>query len=1089
MWRRAGGSTTGLLLLLLGFLISVTASAAELAEPARGPVPSWVVPQKLPPLPKDAGERPVTILLMDQQTRVQPDRTFHYTEVALHIGTAQGLGAGTAAMQWLPEIQKATAHKITILRNEKPIDILAGGQRFNVSKRETNMEAAVLDGVLTASLFPEGLQVGDTLIFAFSTEEEDPLLPGRMEFMGPVWLGLSVERGHLRVSWPADQRISMGMPLGLPWAKAVTREGMTSIELTMEKTEPLPSTDMAPARFLFKPQFQFGTFTSWQEIAKKLAPLYQQASQLPPDSDLWAEINRIKAASNDPVKRTEAALALVQQQIRYVALVMGTGRVLPADAQLTWSRRFGDCKGKTALLLALLRELGVTAEPVVVQTRMGDGLDQRIPMLSWFDHVLVRATIAGKSYWLDGTRPADTSLALLRTPDFRWGLPLVADGSPGLMAIEASPLTVPDEELSLTLDMSAGLRAPAKLSGEKLLRGDRAFLFNLMLTSAASNAREQMLRSYWGDILRTAEFKELTFRFDPAAGELLLKAEGTATFKWPEDRFRLTGLASPLDTDPEREQGDKEAPVTIPYPTYVLTRQKVLLPAQVGAFRLENGEEVNETFGGHAFTRKAMLDGNVVSAEASYRSLVREIPIEEAVAGAKRRKSLNDKKPQIVSPEFYWVTPEDKKALTTREEKTVPALFGRAVALQSEGKWQEALAVLDEVIALNPNVAAAKALRASVRMQMPNADYPAIQQELDKASQQHPDDPLLLRIQSDLFCSQNRFSECLAILNRLIEKRVNQPDLLAARSRAYEKIGDSFHALEDFENARKSMPFTKDDRLRLIALYERTGQYDVMAREIEALIQEGPGDAEVLRLQGNFYAQQGRWEEADRAYTTSLAREKSSGTYLARAVRRAPDDLTGRRADLEAGLAVAPDEPNLLYGMARLLADSKDTTGALAILDRLVEKHPDNAAIRARRGVIRAQSGDRDGADKDFIAARMAAKLPVTFVALCEMKAKAGVALESAVADCDRALAVFAEQPEALAAQALILLRLDRLDEALAGYDHALRLKPNFSDALWGRAIIWARKGDKAKSAADQAAARKWSTHIEAEFTRAGLTL
>jgi Flp pilus assembly protein TadD len=262
-----------------------------------------------------------------------------------------------------------------------------------------------------------------------------------------------------------------------------------------------------------------------------------------------------------------------------------------------------------------------------------------------------------------------------------------------------------------------------------------------------------------------------------------------------------------------------------------------------------------------------------------------------------------------------------------------------------------------------------------------------------------------------------------------------------------------------------------------------------VAREIDALIREEPGDAEVLRLQGNLYAQQGRWEEADRAYTTSLAREKSSGTYLARAVRRAPDDLTGRRADLEAGLAVAPDEPNLLYAKARLLADSKDTTGALAILDRLVAKYPDNSLIRARRGVIRTQSGDREGADKDFIAARMAAKLPVTFVALCEMKAKAGVALESAVADCDRALAVFAEQPEALAAQALILLRLDRLDEALAGYDHALRLKPNFSDALWGRAIIWARKGDKAKSAADQVAARKWSTHIEAEFSRAGLTL
>ena len=60
--------------------------------------------------------------------------------------------------------------------------------------------------------------------------------------------------------------------------------------------------------------------------------------------------------------RAQAALGLVQDRIRYVALAMGTGGLVPADAATTWSRRFGDCKGKTVLLLAMLRALGVTTE-------------------------------------------------------------------------------------------------------------------------------------------------------------------------------------------------------------------------------------------------------------------------------------------------------------------------------------------------------------------------------------------------------------------------------------------------------------------------------------------------------------------------------------------------------------------------------------------------------------------------------------------------------------------------------------------------------------------------------------------------------
>ena len=114
--------------------------------------------------------------------------------------------------------------------------------------------------------------------------------------------------------------------------------------------------------------------------------------------------------------------------MRYAFVGMNLGGYVPAAADVTWQRRFGDCKGKSVLLLALLHQLGIEAEPVLVSTGLGDGLDQQLPMLT-FDHAIVRAQIGGKVYWLDGTRTGDRALDDIAIPNFRWVLPLRPTGA------------------------------------------------------------------------------------------------------------------------------------------------------------------------------------------------------------------------------------------------------------------------------------------------------------------------------------------------------------------------------------------------------------------------------------------------------------------------------------------------------------------------------------------------------------------------------------------------------------------------------------------------------------------------------------
>ncbi|PJG48905.1 tetratricopeptide repeat protein [Sphingobium sp. SJ10-10] len=69
-----------------------------------------------------------------------------------------------------------------------------------------------------------------------------------------------------------------------------------------------------------------------------------------------------------------------------------------------------------------------------------------------------------------------------------------------------------------------------------------------------------------------------------------------------------------------------------------------------------------------------------------------------------------------------------------------------------------------------------------------------------------------------------------------------------------------------------------------------------------------------------------------------------------------------------------------------------------------------------------------------------------------------------------------------------VLLRLSRLDEAIAAYDVVLAKSPTLSASLFGRAVALARKGDKVKAESDRAAAIAVSPQVEKTFVGYGVT-
>lgn len=1068
--------------------LSVISSAAYAADkPAIGPAPAWVKPVSLPSARTKGDDAPVHILLSNQQVALAPGRQTMYSEIALRIQTPQGLAAGNVSVPWDPDSDELTVHKLLIRRGNRVIDVLASGQTFTVVRRETGLESAALDGVLTANIQPEGLQVGDILEFAASVTTSDPTLKGHVELIAGAWNGAPIGRAHLRIQWPSSLPARLRPTASLPALKPVTANGITQVELSIDNVEPLMPPKGAPPRYRLGRLVELTDFASWADLGALMAPLYQKAAVLPSHGPLNGELERIRGASSGPKARAEAALALVQDRVRYVALAMGTGGLVPADAATTWSRRYGDCKGKTALLLALLHALDIQAEPVAVSTVLGDGLDARLPMVALFDHVLVRATIAGRTYWLDGTRTGDTSLDRLGIPAFGWGLPLIPQGA-SLTRMLPPPLETPTQATAIRIDATAGLTVPAPTKIETILRGDEAITTNLALAHLAGDARDRALREHWRGQYDFVDIQSTSASFDSRTGELRLSMEGLAKLDWSDGWLETHGTGVGYEADFSRDPGpDREAPFAVPYPYSTKTVETILLPPGFSGLTSGPDAELNQTVAGIEYRRKATLANNIFVIEKTERSVAPEFPSKDAAAAQKTLRELAEKAVYIRKLNDYQPTEAELSAALASTPTTADALLERGNILLQGGRFDDAIKDFDRVVALEPGNAWGHANRGIAFVW--KGDHEAAARDLDAAHAIDPRNRVVFRARGLMAQQKGAFKEAVAAYTTALEIDPNSSFALGHRAEAQRSAGNNDAALLDAAAALKREPTWVSLYLLRANIFRSQGKQDEAIAEADAVAAANPRNSYAHVVAASIYSAFKKDAEAMAAYDRALALKPEPHIYLNRAFDRPKADTAGRRADIEAALRLDPTSHEAFAVKADLQLEGGDAVGAIATYSAAIAASPDYSGHLVGRGIAYALAGDMARAEKDFAAARAKAADARSLNNHCWSKATAGVALESALVDCNGALSKAPDTAAYLDSRGLVLLRLGRLDEALVDYDRALAKFPNQASSLFGRAVAWARKGDKTKSDADAAAALKANPDIRTQFEAYGIKL
>lgn len=1062
-------------------LLPSTAQAGE--ELQYGPLPDWVVEVE-PGIPVDDGDAlPFRTLLYDFQVKFTPDGTSSFTHSIVEVLDPQGLAAGNLSIIWSPEHDQPTVHRVYIRRDDEVVDVLAEGQEFSILRREQNLEQAMLDGVLTATILPEGLQVGDIVEFATTIEGRNPVLGKHVEAM--VGLNFPSEKSYVRLEWPGSIALNLSRSENLP-ELTVTKQGRTNVaELTLENVEPVLPPRMAPFRHSVFGLVEASDFRSWAELSQHFAPLYAKAAVIPRQGSLRDEVERIRSASNDPVLQAEAALRLVQEEVRYVALLMGQGGLTPADAGETWTRRFGDCKAKTALLLAILQELGIDAEAVFVSLGGGDMIRDRLPAVGLFNHVLVRARIGGQEYWLDGTRTGDRKLANLQVPDLGWGLPLSGKAA-DLVHMTPLPYRLPEEDLAIHFDASAGISLPAPARLEMVLRGDLAIGTNAALSAMSTSARDRSLRQYWRSRLSFVEIESTGMEYDADAAELRLTMTGEAEMDWDDGWYLTDWTGVGYSADFDRGPGpNADAPYLIPHPYFDRTRQTIILPPNFTEEAIRGQAEIDQVVSGVEYKRHASLDGNVFTIERTRRSLQSEFPASEARAAQRELRRLNQERVHLRRPDNYRRTMAEIDASLSRTPTTAQEYLARGFELLNTNRHEEALEDFEAALELEPDNALAWANHGVTLAWL--RSYTKAEQSLDKAEKgfaqgqgTRADNAVVYRGRGLIAELEYDYAKAVKEYTTSLEYDPDNAFAFGHRAMANWQLRNTQSALADIDRALEISPGWIQLVSLRVDIHHSLGDEQKLLEQVDLLrgddaMPEGTADF----LIAGIYRTLGRYDDAIVLFDRMMDRGP------------VPAALASLATDEERQQMIDGAQVFMLGNKAQVQMLAGDFAGALQSYERSQQLDPaaSDPALLTNKGIALWRLDRENEAQEAFEAARGLASGAMTLNNICYMKALAGLALERALEECEASLKQMPDFLPTLDSRALVYLQLGRLDEAIRDYDVVLKVQPEMAPALYGRAVAWARKGDMAKAKRDARAAFAASPWIEQTFEGSGIAL
>jgi len=924
----------GLLVTALALPATLACSASYAGETVLfKPAPDWVIDAGGLSAPEKAAEG---LIRFDRQQKVDDGLVVTYVDLIERASSTEQLaGLGTIKLEWHPDKGDMTIHHIDILRGAEVIDITKSGAKFTILRREQGLESQAIDGILTATLQVEGLKVGDLLRITSSTTFRDTALAGHVQVNQRLFPEpFKVARSSYRMIWPHGSTLKWRVSPSTV-QPVITRIGKYD-ELTIAQPIPkLPDSPAnAPLRFAPPPLFEASDFANWADVAKASLPLYATEGLIPKGSPLAEQIAQIAAKSSDPKTRAAAALRVVQDDIRYLANGQKEGNYTPQTPTETWTKRYGDCKAKTLLLVSMLRALGIQADAAYASIGYGDLIPSRLPAIAPFNHAITRAVIDGKIYWLDGTALGTRQIDMADPLPYRAILPIRAD----TVTLENIPFAAPARphfSSENTIDMSAGIELPHPFKAMITIHGGEVYGLRKSQSSLEPKKFDDMVDRFVA--LPGSQITQRSIRFDDDAATATITAEGIQSAPWKtENEHRLIKIESiakgiALGWDRSRPEW-KGAAVSVANLNFVESHLRLILPHNGTPFKIENLKSALDHVGGYEVGFGAHYTAPVLVVDHSIKASALEIPSASLFDEREKLARVLAEPLRIIAPADY--PPAWKEARLARAEgriKQIETAYATIIAHDEANEFKGtlsraafrifvddkvgAIADLSTVIAKKPTVQLYLTRASLYRLLDPQKAIADI--KLARASE--PTSESAIALLTQIYDAQRAYPAALAVLDAALPLQENKANLQVLKAEMLVQSGKVTDGLSILNQANDEKPgnvtlLNGRCWVRAIANTE----LDLALKDCTKAIELADHPAVVLDSRGFVYYRLGRFDEAI--------------------------------ADLDAAIKLNPAEANSLFvrGLARTAKGL--TTGAQDIADARLLK-PDVEAEYARYGL------------------------------------------------------------------------------------------------------------------------------------------
>lgn len=584
--------------------------------------PGWVVEQDIPEHATQRRERTdVQFLLDDEQIDVGEGGQTHYYRDVLRIGSVAGIqDYSEIAFEFDPSYESLILHHVELVRDGQTIDALRPDE-LKVVQQERDMDLRLYKGELQVLAFLNDVRVGDVIDRAWSVTGANPALGGHYLDFLDMGHEYPIGRLHRRLRWPGERELHLKEFAGAPAATVSAADALAIYTWALDGVPARKWDGYAPGWLEQRPWVQITDFDDWSGVVDWALPLYVPGEISEELSEAIAEWE----SEPTPDARLQAALAFVQDDVRYLGIEMGPRGLIPHGVSETFGRRFGDCKDKSLLLVTALNAMGIEAHPALVHTRRQRGTRDLLPTAYAFNHAIVRARIGDEVLWLDATRSYERGAASqMESPGFEAAL-VIEPGGSALSEMADALLREPQVERVELFSMDE-LYGPVALTVTTTYRGRHASAVRRQFESEAmEDIRGSRMGSYAERFPGIESTARLAVTDDPVAGQFAVAeryligggmwSDGSVTLVGSEARNWL------VDPPP----GDRARPLELAHPVYRRHRIEMQLPTD---FALTGALDSVKTDNFEVVVDRT-YDDRVLVFDVSYRSLRDHVPADE----------------------------------------------------------------------------------------------------------------------------------------------------------------------------------------------------------------------------------------------------------------------------------------------------------------------------------------------------------------------------------------------------------------------------------------------------------------------------